>query len=202
MPQKNPTLNGNVPEHCSVALLLIDVINDLEFPGGDALFPQALQAAQAIATLKGRARAANVPAIYVNDNFGRWRSDFRTLIKHCAGAVRGKAIVELLKPAEEDYFVLKPKHSGFYSTTLDILLEYLHVQTLVLTGFTANHCVLFTASDAYMRDLDLVVPSDCVATANDQETAAALAQMEKLLKTSTAPSTALDFDLLLHPTGS
>jgi nicotinamidase-related amidase len=64
----------------------------------------------------------------------------------------------LLLPAADDYFVLKPKRSGFFFTTLDILLEYLRARTLILTGFTADDCVLFTASGAYLRDFHLIVP--------------------------------------------
>src|SRR5581483_11159347 len=119
MPVKSPDLHGNVPDDSPVALLLIDVINDLEFDAGTALLPDARAAAERIAALKRRCRAAGIPAVYVNDNFGRWRSDLRTLVRHCLDdGVRGRPLCELLRPDDEDYFVLKPKHSGFYSTTL------------------------------------------------------------------------------------
>ena len=65
------------------ALLLIDVINDLAFPGSAALVAEAERMAPRLAGLKRRAAAAGVPAIYVNDNFGKWRSDFRRTIAHC-----------------------------------------------------------------------------------------------------------------------
>ena len=160
MPAKNEDLHGNAPDKSDVALLLIDVINDLEFPEGDQLLRYALPMARQIAALKQRARQEGVPVIYVNDNFGRWRSDFNAQVEHCLkDGVRGQPVVELLRPDEDDYFVLKPKHSGFFSTTLDMLLEYLGVKAVVLTGMAANICVLFTANDAYMRDLHLVVPS-------------------------------------------
>ncbi len=94
----------------------------------------------------------------------------------------GKPIVELLQPSSDDYFVLKPKHSGFFSTTLDILLEYLGCRKLVLTGMAAEVCVLFTANDAYMRDFHLVVPSDCVASIETIHTQRALEQMRTVLK--------------------
>src|SRR5207248_2360578 len=106
--------------------------------------------------LKKRAKAAGIPAIYVNDNFGIWQSDFRSVVRHCLeDGVCGAPIARLLAPEADDYFVLKPKHSGFYSTTLDILLDYLGVRALILTGIAANICVLFTANDAYMRDFRL-----------------------------------------------
>src|SRR5438874_2265170 len=145
MPAKNPDLHGNVPEHSTVALLLIDVINDMEWPGGDQLLPHARKAAKAISKLKQRCRGAGIPTVYVNDNFGRWQSDFSKLIAHCCDQdVRGRAVSKMLAPMDErDYFVLKPKHSGFFSTTLDTLLDYLGAKTLILAGFTADNCVLF-----------------------------------------------------------
>src|SRR5205085_2922207 len=143
------------------ALLLIDVINDLEFPGNDDLVARALPMARRLRALKARARRAGVPAIYINDNFGKWRSDFRTLVAHCVkDNVPGRAVARLLKPGRDDYFVLKPKHSAFYRTTLDLLLASLKVRTVILTGIAGNNCVLFSANDAYMRDLKLVVPAD------------------------------------------
>ncbi len=194
MPTKNPDLHGSAPDKSSVALLLIDVINDLDFPEGDQLLRFALPMARQIAALKRRARQEGIPAIYVNDNFGRWRSDFKAQVEHCLrDGVRGKPVVELLRPDEDDYFVLKPKHSGFFSTTLDTLLEYLGARAVVLAGMAANICVLFTANDAYMRDLHLAVPSDCVASNTEEENRYALDQMRKVLKADTRPSTELVF---------
>src|SRR5687768_2377700 len=124
MPARNPDLHGNVPDKSPVALLLIDVINDLEFPEGELLARHAVPMAGRLAALKERARKAGIPAIYVNDNFGKWQSDLTRLLEHCLGTeTRGRPMVERLRPADDDYFVLKPKHSGFYSTTLDILLR-------------------------------------------------------------------------------
>jgi nicotinamidase-related amidase len=137
--KKNNDLHGNAPDESEVALVLIDVINDLEFEGGEELFRWALPAAQSIARLKNRAHEAGVPVIYVNDNFGRWRSDFKRIVTHCLrDDVRGRPIAKLLAPDEDDYFVLKPKHSGFFSTTLELLLEYLGARRLVLTGFAGK----------------------------------------------------------------
>jgi len=197
MPAKNEDLHGNVPDKSNVALLLIDVINDLEFDEGDQLLRFARPMADRIAELKRRAKQAGVPVIYVNDNFGKWQSDFQKILKHCLeDDVRGKPVVELLKPDEDDYFVLKPKHSGFFSTTLDTLLEYLRAKTLILTGVAANICVLFTANDAYMRDFHLVIPRDCVASNTAEENEHALKLMEQVLKADTTPSEELDLEEL------
>ncbi|MCA1626497.1 MAG: cysteine hydrolase [Acidobacteria bacterium] len=194
MPAKNEDLHGNVPDKAEVALLLIDVINDLEFESGEEVLRQALPMAEKIKALKRRAKEASVPVVYVNDNFGKWQSDFSKLLKHCLeDGVCGQPLAELLRPEPDDYFVLKPKHSGFFSTTLDILLGYLQVKTLIMTGLTADICVLFTASDAYMRDFHLVIPADCVASADPEETKHALEHMRRVLKADTKPSTEIDF---------
>lgn len=197
MPSRNSDLHGNVPDKSGVALLLIDVINDLEFAGGDALLVRARPMAVALAALKRRAKKKDIPVIYVNDNFGKWQSDLQKLLKHCLeDQVRGREIVEKLVPDEDDYFVLKPKHSGFFGTTLDTLLHYLEVHTLVLAGLATNICVLFTANDAYMRDLGIVVPSDCVAANSDDIHEHALEQMRTVLKADVRASTELDLSEL------
>lgn len=197
MPAKNDELHGNVPESCPVALILVDVINDMEFDGGEQLLEQALPMAERLAELARRARQGGVPVIYVNDNFGKWRSDFRALIGHCTeDEVIGKPVARLLIPEESDYFVLKPKHSGFFSTALDTLLEYLHVRTLIITGLTTDRCVLFTASDGHMRDLHLFVPEDCCAAATSESHATALEMMRHTLDVDTRLSDRIDFRAL------
>lgn len=150
------------------------------------------QASRRIAALKERCVKAKVPVIYVNDNFGRWRSDFKALLRHCLSDESvGKSAVTLIKPLDTDYFVLKPKHSGFFSTSLHTLLDYLQVRTLILTGLTGDICVLFTANDAYMRDYALIVPRDCVASKSERDNQTALAMMRRVLKASTVRSKAV-----------
>jgi nicotinamidase-related amidase len=189
MPGKNDDLHGSAPDKSEFALLLIDVINDLDFPEANQLLRFARPMARKISRLKERTKKAGIPVIYVNDNFGRWRSDFRRQVQHCLrGESRGREIVRLLQPEEDDYFVLKPKHSGFFSTTLETLLRYLGSKTLIITGIAGNFCVLFTANDAYMRDYDLIIPSDCTASNSAAENKEALALMRKFLKADTRPS--------------
>src|SRR5690606_15356223 len=152
-----------------------------------------------IAELKKRAREAGIPVVYVNDNFGRWQSDFRSVVEHCLhDNVRGEPLAKRLAPTDEDYFVLKPKHSAFFSSTLDVLLDYLKAKTLILTGLAGNICVLFSANDAYMRDFNLVVPRDCVASNTREENEHALDQMSRVLKADTRESAEIDFAELLR----
>lgn len=176
------------------ALLLIDVINDLAFAGSDALVAQAEPMAMRVAALKRRAIAAGVPIIYVNDNFGQWRSDFRRTVSHCtARSSPGHRVSRRLRPTTKDYFVLKPKHSGFFDTTLDTLLKTLKIRRVILAGIAGNICVLFTANDAYMRDLQLYVPADCIVSNTAADNDYALQQIALVMNGIVAPSTQLTF---------
>lgn len=188
---RNPDLHGNAPDKSPVALLLIDVINALDFEHGVELLEQALPMAHRLAALKRRAAKAGIPAVYVNDNFGRWQSDFKKIVAHCRES-RGKSFVEMLLPDDDDYFVLKPKHSGFYSTTLSLLLTHLTTKNVILTGIAGNNCVLFTANDAYMRDMKVFVPADCVVSNTEEENVYALKQMQTVLKADISPGAEVD----------
>ncbi len=176
------------------ALLLIDVINDLAFEGSHDLVAQAEPMAIRLARLKARATAASVPAIYINDNFGQWRSDFRKTVAHCTARTSpGRRVSQRLRPTARDYFVLKPKHSGFFDTTLDTLLETLRIRRVILTGIAGNICVLFTANDAYMRDLKLFAPADCIVSNTAADNDHALRQIQTVLKGNVTPSGQLSF---------
>jgi nicotinamidase-related amidase len=185
---------NHAPDKSATALLLIDVINPLEFDGGEKLLSHALPMASSIEDFKRRAKAARIPAIYVNDNFGRWRSDFPKLVAQLLEPhVRGRPIVERLAPQEDDYFVLKPKHSAFFQTNLEILLKYLGATTLILTGMAGDICVLFSANDAYMRDFEIFVPPDCIASEEAEYNGQVLELMQRVLKADITRSSELEF---------
>lgn len=197
-----PSPSGSAPERSPVALILIDVMNDLEFPGGAELLAHALPMARAIAGLKARARAAGVPCIYANDNFGRWRSDFREIVRHVReDGVRGQPLAELLGPDADDYFVLKPRHSAFFGTSLELLLAHFEARTLVITGVAGNNCVVASATDAYMRGYAVVVPPDAVASERPELNEAALEHMRTVLKAQTPPAAGVDFAGLVQGSG-
>ena len=175
------------------ALLLVDVINDMDFEGSAALVRHAEPMARRLHDLKQRCRDAGIPTLYINDNFGKWRSDFRSLVAHCINdPVPGREVARLLKPDDEDYFVLKPKNSAFFGTTLDTLLTNLKTESVILTGIAGDNCVLFSANDAYLRDYKLFIPSDCIASNSQEENDAALRLMQKVVKADITPSTDLD----------
>ena len=197
MPIKSSDLYGNVPDQAGAALLLIDVINDFEFENGAELLKLALPVGKQIANLKAKAKETGIPVVYVNDNFGKWRSDLNQIVSHCVeDDVRGEPFVKLVLPDKDDYFVLKPKHSGFYCTSLELLLEHVGSRSLILAGIAGNNCVLFTANDAYMRDFKLFVPSDCVVSETRDENDYALKQMEKVLKADIRLSIELNLEEL------
>lgn len=179
------------------ALLLIDVINDFDFPEAEQLLARAERSVSRIEALLARARQAGVPVIYVNDNFGHWRSDFRSTLARCSEPARpGSAIARRLTPQLDDYFVLKPQHSGFFHTPLELLLKDLGAEVLVLCGFSTNSCVTFTAHDAHMRGFRAMVPRDTAAALSEQIHAEALHQLELTVHALTGESTALDFTRL------
>jgi nicotinamidase-related amidase len=182
-----------VPDTAHTALLLVDVINDFEFAGGENLLRYALPAARRIMRMKQAMSARGIPTIYANDNFGRWKSDFRDVLEHCLSSeVRGRPVAELLQPGPDDYFVLKPKHSAFFATTLDTLLRYLGAKQLILAGFAGDMCVLFSANDAYMRDFALRVPADCTASESQARNRMALRFLHDVLGVDVSPSRDLE----------
>jgi nicotinamidase-related amidase len=195
---KTRDTHGAAPQRSSAAFLLVDVINDFDFPQARQLLRQALPAAGKIAALKKRLRRRGIPTIYVNDNFGRWRSDFRKQVEAClSGDCLGAPIARQLVPAEDDYFVLKPKHSAFYCTSLDVLLSYLGVRRLIIGGFATDICVLFTANDAYMRDFEILIPSDCSAAETVAAHRRACRHMQRFLRADIRPSSQLRLSSLV-----
>jgi nicotinamidase-related amidase len=185
------------PKQSAAVLLLIDVINHFEYPDAQKMLVQAMPIAPRIAHLKARARAAGIPVIYVNDNFGQWRSDLATLLTHCLRPqAAGRHFVEQIRPDKDDYFVLKPRHSAFYQTPLEVLLAYLGASSLILCGLATNSCIVCTAYDAKMRNFDLVVPSDCSASLTAREHRQAIAHMQTMTDAAITPSTSLHLDAL------
>jgi nicotinamidase-related amidase len=171
------------------ALLVIDVVNPLDFPGGKQLLAQALPVVRNIARLKRRLKSEGAPVIYVNDNFTHWLSDFRELVAICTQpGVLGAPLAQAVPPEHDDYLVLKPKHSGFFASPLDVLLRQLQVGHVVVTGLSGDGCVLSTAADAHMRDFVVSVPSDCCASITSARNRQALSLLRQSLKLDTRAS--------------
>lgn len=175
------------------ALLLIDFINVMDFEGAEALLPAALKAADRVKHLRQAADALNIPVIYVNDNYGRWHADKDRIVAFCRERSDGaRQLVKRLAPRPDDYFVVKPQVSGFYATSLPVLLPKLGARRLILTGIAADICVLFTAADAHMRSYDLWVPADGVASEDRGHKDWALRIMAKSMGAETRPTNELE----------
>jgi nicotinamidase-related amidase len=190
-------MTENARPACSTALVIVDMISDFEFEGGEKLCPRALEAAQNIRELKKRAKAICAPVIYVNDNYGRWNEDFRTMAARIrSGSERGRRITEMLEPQENDLYILKPQRSGFYETPLSVLLQSLRVSNLVICGVTTDICVLFTAHDAYMRGFRVFVPEDCCAATEREHHTEALNLLQRVSDVHISAHREIDFQAL------
>jgi nicotinamidase-related amidase len=177
------TPHATVPRSERV-LLLVDVINPLDFPGGEKLAPPALQAARATARLRERLDREGVAVVYCNDNYGVWQSDFHSLVTQCVGRddTSGE-IARLLAPRATDITLLKPRHSAFFGSPLELLLTDMGARQLVLCGLATDMCVQMTAADAFLRGCyEVWVPSDCTAAETADAKQGALRYMKEILK--------------------
>ena len=180
------------------ALLIIDMINDMDFACGPEMLEPTHEAADRILALRARADRLNVPVVYVNDNYGQWHSERSRLVEHCMRPdAPGRELVARLAPREQDYFVIKPMHSGFYATNLPVLLPKLGASRVILTGIATDICVLFTAADAHMRDYEIWAPGDCVAAVAPERTGWALDIMLQAMSAEIRPTTELDLETWL-----
>lgn len=183
--------HGTRLPHSETVLLLVDFINPLSFEGAGRLAPHALAAARATRRLKERLARQGVPTLYANDNYGVWRSDFRDILDYCNAQPGAPAsMAQWLAPGPDDLVLLKPRHSAFFATPLDLVLSQMHARNLVLTGLAADICVQITAMDATLRGYRLWVPSDCTAAESDAARKAALAYMKRVLKADVRRSSA------------
>lgn len=178
----------------TTALLILDMVSEFRFPDWRPVLSAATRIAPAVERLAHRARSASVPVVYVNDAGEKWESDSGDYVRRCsADGARGAQVARVIRPAPGDYFLFKPKHSGFYATPLPELLARLEVNRLILTGVTSHQCVLFTAMDAYVRDYEVVAPADCLGAGSTRQTRHALFILEESLNARIAPSRAVRF---------
>jgi nicotinamidase-related amidase len=172
-------------------LLLVDFINPLNFPGGEKLAPAAVEAARATAALKDRLAAEGVVAIYANDNYGVWQSDFHSLVSACLGMEGPPGeIARLLYPQAEDLTILKPRHSAFFASPLELLLNQMRARELIICGLATDMCVQLTAMDAFLREYSAWVPADCTAAESAAARDASLRYMQTVLRADIRPSAA------------
>ena len=165
-------------------LILVDFINPLNFPGAEKLARPALGAARATVRLRGQLDREKVAVVYANDNYGSWQSDFQGQVAQCCERddISGE-IARLLAPRPTDITLLKPRHSAFYCTALELLLKDMGARELIVAGLSSDMCVQMTAADAFLRGYEGVwVPADCTAAETPQAKAASIRYMKDILK--------------------
>ncbi|MGF3106308.1 isochorismatase family cysteine hydrolase [Rossellomorea aquimaris] len=163
------------------ALLVIDIMNPFDFEHGNTLARHTLNIVEPINTLRHYCTKHEHPVIYINDHYELWKADYKEIYQKCHNDV-SDGIMTPLQPTDKDFFLIKPKHSAFYGTALNTLLHHLSVKNLIITGIAGNICVLFTANDAYMREFNLIVPRDAIASVSDEDNHYALTMMKNVLK--------------------
>lgn len=177
-------------EPATSVLLIIDMISDFRFEDGSLLANQGAAIVPAIVQLRDRLAASGGTVVYVNDTAGTWTMDRTTLLEKAAAPTsKGRTIVEALAPLDDSVMLLKPKHSAFFATPLDLLVQSLHAKTVILTGMTTHMCILFTAIDAYMRDFHIIIPKDAVTAHTEELSQTTLAYCRTTLQSAT-PTTA------------
>jgi nicotinamidase-related amidase len=168
------------------ALIVIDMINGYDFPDAEKVVPSAERAIPRIERLIEQAPGMDMPVIYVNDNFGHWRSNRDELVEEALNGNRPD-LVEPIKPDDESLFVVKARHSIFYQTPLEYLLNQEDVGRVILTGQVTEQCILYSALDAYIRHFDVRVPPDAVAHIYEDLADAALRMMERNMDADLTP---------------
>ncbi len=176
------------------ALLLIDLITDFEFEDGEQLYRSTRKIIPAVAELKRRAKRAGLPVIYVNDEFDETDGEVCSLIRHVrSSSEQGSEILSYIEP-DDDYFVAKPQRSGFYATSLGVLLLSMGVSKIVIAGVTTDICVLFTAHDAYMRGYEVAVPKDTSTAVRSEFHNDGIKLIERVADADISPAKDLEFE--------
>ncbi|MGY0489307.1 isochorismatase family cysteine hydrolase [Streptomyces sp. WG-D5] len=177
----------------STALVVIDMINTYDHDDAELLLPASREIVPVVVGLLDRARKAGVPVIYVNDNFGEWRSHHGELVDTALSGPHAE-LVEPLRPDENSLFVVKARHSIFYETPLTYLLWELGVDRVVLCGQVTEQCVLYSALDAHIRHLRTTVPHDAVAAIHPELAHAALEMMRRNMGAEVVAASEVTFE--------
>ena len=168
------------------------MVSEFRFPDWAPVLAAAQRIAPRVARLRARCASRRIPVIYVNDATGTWEADRTQLQQRCLlPSARGREVVRQIAPAANDLFIFKPRHSAFYATPLAEVLARLGVQELILTGVTSHQCVLFSAMDAYVRNLDIIVPRDCIGAPAARQTRQALFVLQEALQARITESSRL-----------
>lgn len=158
------------------ALLIIDMQH--LFVGEDIPIEEAIQiaptmigskawdAAREIATLRAACRLAGLSVIYL-----------RMIPSGKTGTEPELAIIDLLKPSNEELVYDKHTTSAFHDNEFTNLLNQQDIDGLIITGNSTSGCVRAAAVDAVQHGLGVIVPIECVCDRIDLSHRVALMDM-------------------------
>ncbi|MDX6625477.1 MAG: hypothetical protein QOE56_466 [Solirubrobacterales bacterium] len=172
---------GRNSQQNGTALVVVDMLNPYDHPEAAQLAEHVAEALPGIEMLLDRAKEEEVPIVYVNDNYGDWNSSAEELAEKAKQGAHPELVEPVLPGSDRHSFVIKARHSIFYGTPLEYLLEQMEVGRLVLCGQVTEQCILYSALDAYVRHFELAIPTDAVAAIYDHLAEAALEMMERNL---------------------
>jgi nicotinamidase-related amidase len=165
----------------SSVLIVIDMLNPYEHDDADELAAHVADIVDPMRRLIERARESEAELVYVNDNYGDFTASRGQLVERaCSG--RHPELVEPIVPDDDCDLLQKVRHSVFYSTSLEYLLQQREVTRLILTGQVTEQCVLYSALDAYVRHFSVCIPSDAVAPIDPELGDAALRMMQRNMR--------------------
>jgi nicotinamidase-related amidase len=151
-----------------MTLLIIDMLNDF-FQQHPRLAEQRSGLVTSINVLVHAFRAYGQPVIWIRQEFAPDLSDaFLEMRKyHIPVTIAGTEGSKLL--AELDYHptdttIVKKRYSAFFGTNLGELLKELHPDLLVVAGINTHACIRTTVIDAYQRDYEVVLATECIAS--------------------------------------
>jgi nicotinamidase-related amidase len=166
------------------ALIVVDMINSYDHPDAEKLTKSV---EDVLPTMKDLLDGWDGPTIYVNDNFGHWRSNRDDLLEEALAGEFG-SLVEPIAPRDDTMFVVKARHSIFFQTPLEYLLGQGKIDRIVLVGQVTEQCILYSALDAYIRHIGVRVPRDAVAHIHPDLADAALTMMERNMGADVSPA--------------
>ena len=169
------------------ALVVVDMLTTYDFEDGDDLATNVRETIPNIRTLLDRAADEDVPVIYVNDNYGDWNSSADELVQRGLDG-RFPDLVDPVRPPDGASFVIKARHTIFYGTPLEYLLAERDLDRLVLAGQVTEQCILYSALDAYVRQIEVAVPADACAHIHPDLADAALKMMQRNMRADVSPS--------------
>jgi maleamate amidohydrolase len=147
------------------ALCIIDMQHD--YMQHERLLEHQVSLTTHINELVDMAHEKNIPVIWIYQehkadlsNAPRYNREHN--IKVAIEGTEGAQILPELHVSKDDIRLPKTRYSAFFNTNFDDVLKELDIDTLIITGINTMSCVRVTAIDAYMRDMNVILATDCV----------------------------------------